>query len=171
MFWLFKFKFSAFKIWQINWNIGEKVRVKIVFTCLPLQPFQHSHHLAWNRTMVLAHRCTSFQGYQSLEQFHMLMTAKDFHTGVLHCPPVKTISWWFEQRHNRACECVVLLRQTIIVSCVQTTDGPTTSSATLVDRVKNKFTVVDLIFSKSLNLYTVGYIHTRLPVQSQTRGL
>jgi len=41
---------------------------------------------------VLAHRRTSFQGYQSLEQFHMLMTAKDFHTGVLHCPPVKTIS-------------------------------------------------------------------------------
>ena len=41
---------------------------------------------------VLAHRRTSLQGYQSLEQFHMLMTAKDFRTGVVHCPPVKTNS-------------------------------------------------------------------------------
>lgn len=61
------------------------------FKCLPLQLFQYSHPLSWNRTMVLAHRCTSFQGYQSLKQIHMLMTGKDFHNGVLPCPPVQVI--------------------------------------------------------------------------------
>ena len=41
--------------------------------------------------MVLAHRCTGFQGYQSLKQIHMLMTEKDFHSGALPCTPVEII--------------------------------------------------------------------------------
>ena len=68
------------------------MRVKNGFYMFTFAAFSALSPPCLKQDHVLAHRRTSFQGYQSLEQFHMLMTAKDFHTGVLHCPPVKTIS-------------------------------------------------------------------------------